>query len=190
MIQLRFMQRTLCWLLMLGFLPIAPTAALADGTPPIAAKQQADSLFQCSTSNVSLKPTDYLDIDDGMMNDGAVKALADTFADWEKTPANQPLTISIFFHGGLIDRNCGLYYDNPLKTAVRVDRREAVLLIYNVGALESIPKGDAQRGLFKLYDNQRARRPQPYRPHHIDDERARSEWPRSWNHDPARRLAA
>lgn len=125
------------------------TAQAATDQPDSSASLQ----FQCSTANVSLTSTDYLNIDDGQITPDAQSALDDTFKAWASQPNDKPLTIAIHFHGGLIDHDCGLYYDDPLKPLYSAQGAVPYFFIYNVGGPESIFKGDAQRGLFGLYDN-------------------------------------
>jgi hypothetical protein len=147
------MKQSVCVLLAFAPVLLTPCAASAGDSRPAATPPPVNLSLRCNTSTISLRPTDYLDIDDGQIDDAAAKALNETFEQWTEKPPDQPLTIAVFFHGGLIDRNCGLQCDDALRPLIARVGATPYFFIYNVGAEEAIKKGNERSGLFNLYDN-------------------------------------
>jgi hypothetical protein len=102
---------------------------------------------------MSLSRSRYLNVVDGEIDDRSAKAFASTILEWSRQPVDKPLTIVLHFHGGLVDFNCGVANAIGLSSTYEPTGALPYFILYNVGMLESLRKGDASRGLFKLSDN-------------------------------------
>lgn len=102
---------------------------------------------------------DYMKIVDGQIDDEQRCASRTFFNDLAKD-SNQ-LTLVLYFHGGLVDAASGIKGAIDLDPTFRIhpsDRADVVpyYFIYDVGPIDSVTKGDRERGLFHLYDNAQA----------------------------------
>ena len=146
-----------------GLYLLCTTSALASSSPcppngqPPSPSSTGSNCEALRSLGQALCRSDYMDIVDGQICDDQRTYFDTVFKSWTADPRN--LTIVIYIHGGLVDAEHGLAGAANLDPVLRATypASNAVVVpyyfIYHVGPVESVLKGDRERGLFQLYDN-------------------------------------